>query len=387
MSYFKVVDREIKRFVKTPLAWVISFIFPLTMSIIICLIFGKGTINNLPIAVWNADNSQLSRMLVRNLNFLPACHVKYNINSIEEGKNLLIEGKVYGIVVIPKDFQRDLYRMSQPKLVFYYNNQRILIGGIISRDVNMMVQSMLVALDAKMKSKKGLPFEEAVKQSNLINVVDHIRSNPYFNYLYLLAVAALGHIIQISIAMTSVWTIGSEFKFGKTKEWIETANGSIVVAFLGKMTPYLIIFLALLTLVYQLYFGIYMAPYTGNIIVGILATIVFVITCLSMGVIFMSVNGNFRFGLSFCAFYVAIGFALAGVTFPVMAMPPVIKVYTSMMPLNYWVQIMLDQSIRQIPYIYDLKFFLPSLCITFVGLLALYRLKKLALDENRWFQS
>ena len=69
----------------------------------------------------------------------------------------------------------------------------------------------------------------------------------------------------------------------------------------------------------------------------------------------MSINGNFRLGLSFCAFYVAIGFALAGVTFPVMAMPPVIKAYTATMPLNYWVQVMLDQSMRGIPYIYDLK--------------------------------
>lgn len=387
MGYKNVVKREINRFKSDFLGIIISFIFPLAMCIIICLIFGKATPTDLPIGVLSNENSQISRLFVRNLNTLPSCKVKYQVTNLEEGKKLLVEGKIYALVVIPKNFQRDIYRFSQPKLVFYYNNQRILIGGIISKDVTTMVQTMMVGLDAKIKSKKGMPFKEAVKQSNLINVVDHIRSNPYFNYLYLLSLTAFGHMLQIAMVMTSVWAIGTEFKYGTAKEWLKEADDSILTAFLGKLTPYFVIFVVLFAIVYLLYFGIYQAPFVGNILLGFLITLVFILTCLSMGAIFMSINGNLRYCLSFSAFYVAIGFALAGVTFPVMAMPLPIKIYTSIMPLNYWVQIMLDQSLRNVPYIYDLRFFIPLLCIMSVSFLALPRLKNLAKDEKRWFQS
>ena len=84
---------------------------------------------------------------------MSSAKVKYQLTNLEEGRQLLIEGKIYGFVVIPRNFQRDISRMQQPKLVFYYNNQRILIGGIVSKDITMMVQSMIVGLDAKIKSK------------------------------------------------------------------------------------------------------------------------------------------------------------------------------------------------------------------------------------------
>ena len=315
MSYTSVVKREINRYSKSPLAWFISFFCPFILCVIICLIFGNSTPRDLPIAVWNADNSQLSRTIVRNLNTLPSCKVKYQLTNLEEGKQLLIEGKIYGFVVIPKNFQRDIYRFSQPQLVFYYNNQRILIGGIVSKDITAIAQSMIVGIDAKIKSKSGLPFDEAIKQSNLINVVEHIRSNPYFNYMYLIALTAFGHIIQISILMTSVWALGMEFKYGTTKEWLKEADNSIIVAFLGKMTPYFVIFTILFAIIYLIYFGIYQAPFYGNIFVGLLATIIFIITCLSLGALFISINGNFRYCLSFSAFYVAMGFALSGWTY------------------------------------------------------------------------
>ena len=100
MAYKDVVKREIERFSKSPLAWIISFFFPLIMCIIICLIFAKASPTDLPIAVYNADNSQISRTIVRDLNTLQSCHVKYRTTNLEEGHQLLIEGKIYGFVVI-----------------------------------------------------------------------------------------------------------------------------------------------------------------------------------------------------------------------------------------------------------------------------------------------
>lgn len=386
MSYLNVVKREIKRFYKRPLIWTVSFILPFFLCILICLIFSKGSPTNLPVAVLDEDNSEISRLFVRNLNTLPSCNVAYRITDLNEGKKLITEGKVYAIFAIPKEFQKDLYRLKQPKLVFYYNNQRILIGGIISKDVNLMVQTMLVGIDAKMRSKRGLPMTEAIKQANLIKVYEHIRSNPYFNYQYFLSLIAFGHILQIHIVLTSLWALGTEFKLGTAKDWLKTADESIIIAFLGKETPYFIIFSILFAILYLICYVFIGMPYEGNILFGIFSTTIFIITCLSVGLIFIGINGNFRYGLSNAAFYVAMGFAFAGVTYPVMAMPILAKMYSAMLTLSYWVQIIIDQSFRKIPVIYDLKHILSMLALMGLGLLFLPRIKKFAYDEKRWYQ-
>lgn len=386
MAYLNVVKREIKRFYKRPLVWSFSLIIPLTMCLLICLIFSKGSPTNLPVAVLNEDNSEISRMLVRNLNTLPSCNVKYQVTSMQEGNKLLTRGEIYAFLVIPKDFQKDIYKLKQPKLVFYYNNQRILVGGIISKDVNNLVQSMLVGMDAKMRNKRGMPMEEAIKQSNLINVNDHIRSNPFFNYQYFLSLVAFGHILQINLLLSSVWALGSEFKLGTTKEWLKSAEDSILIAFLGKLTPYFIIFFFLFVFLYFVYFGITAVPYVGCWIIGILATILFITACFSLSAVFISLNGNLRFALSAATFYVAMGFAFAGVTYPVMSMPLAAKIYNAVLPLNYWSKIMIDQSLREIPPIYDLKLLAILFGMSLIGFFALLRIKSLAKDEKRWYQ-
>ena len=386
-AFIKVLKREIKRVYKQELFWLLAFVIPLSLCLLMCFIFSKGSPTNLPIAVLNQDNSEISRMFVRNINTLPSCLVKYNVSNFQEGHQLLTEGKAYGFIAIPHNFQHDLYRLKQPKLLFYYNNQRILIGGIISKDINTLVQTMMVGIDVKIRTKYGMPMEEAIKQSNIINIKEHILSNPYFNYQYFLSLIAFGHILQINFILTMLWGLGSEFKRGTAKEWLRTANNSIFVAFFGKMIPYFVIYLLLFSVLYFIYFVILGVPYVGNVFMGIVATIIFVFTCCCVSIIFISINGNFRYALSGTAFYVAMGFAFAGVTYPTMAMPLIAKIYSYSIPITYWITTMINQSLRGVPFVYDIKNIVALVVLSGVCLMFLPRVKRLALDESRWYQA
>lgn len=280
-----------------------------------------------------------------------------------------------------------MYRLKQPSLLLYYNGQRILIGGIISKDITMLAQTLSVGIDAKIRTKRGIPMSEALKQSYLIRIDDHVRSNPYFNYQYFLSIVAFGHILQISMLLSAVWALGTEFKYGTAKEWLECANNSIFIAFLGKMFPYFCIFTTIFFILYFVYFVLLNAPYSGNILIGFIINVMFIITCLTMSAIFIIIaRGNFRMAVSGSAFYVAMGFAFAGVTFPVMSMPLVAKIYSAMLPLSYYSQVMIDQSLKNIPAIYDLKFAIALTGLGLWGIVNLPFIKIFALDEKRWYK-
>ncbi|MBQ3642758.1 ABC transporter permease [bacterium] len=386
MSYINVVKREFERIKKSPIIWASTFILPFLMCFLICIIFAKGSPQDMPVAVFNQDNSEISRVFVRNINTLSTVKVKYQVTSLKEGEELLKDGKAYGFIYIPKDFQRDIYRYKQPPLVFYYNNQRILIGGIISKDINMIAQTMMVGADAKLRMKSGVPKDIAISQANLIKVNEHIRSNPYFNYLYFLALIAFGHILQVHFVLSVVYVIGTEFKYGSAKEWLECADNSILKAFFGKVAPYFVIFTLVMAIIYLIYFGFYNVPYTGSIWVGILTSLLFITSCISFATLFIAFNGNLRYAISGSAFFVAMGFAFSGVTYPVMAMPLPSRVFSATMPIYYYIQTILDQTFRQIPLRYDLIFILIQVFITVICLLSLILIKKYAYDETRWYQ-
>ena len=384
--YLNVIKREISYFSKSRTAWALMLIIPIFTCFLICQIFKEGSPKNLPIGVMDFDDSEFSRMLTRDIQAMPSCDVRKVVTSLSEGKNLIVRGDIYALIVIPRDFQKNLYLMKNPKLVFYYNNQTILIGGIISKDITTLAKTLMVGIDAQMRMKKGLPKDFSIKSANLVAVDEHIASNPYLNYQYFLSLISFGHILQIMVLFVSVWSFGREFKYGKTKEWLQCANNSIIIAFLGKLTPYFFIFSITFFIIYFMYFGLYNAPFRGDYFFIVLNTLTFIATCLSLGALFVSFNGNFRYSLSSAAFYCAMGFAFAGVTFPVISMPLVARFYSDSLPLTYYIRGMIDQTLKGVPSHYNLGNIYAMFVLMILGFLSLYRLKKLAMDESRWYQ-
>ncbi len=383
---FEVFKREILRIKKRKDILVALLVLPILFSFMICEVFKVGTPKDLPIAVFDGDNSQISRKLIRMVNSTPACEVKTDVINIEEGKEKILNGEVYALIVIPKDFSRDIYRLKRPSVVFYYNNQMILTSGAISKDVNLAVQTLITELDAGLRIKKGTSFEIAKKQVNLVSVDEHIKSNPYLNYAYFLSLGAFCHIFQILVLALSVWALGSEFKEGSTKKWLECANNSILIAVFGKLLPYFIIFFVELILTYLLYFVIYGAHFNGNTLFVILGGILFILACQSMAIVIVGITSNLRLSLSCAAFYTAMGFAFAGVTFPIVAMPFVARLISVILPLRHYSDILINEVLRGVSFNYSIFSFLSLFAFICLGLIFIPRLKKVASDEARWYR-
>lgn len=61
--------------------------------------------------------------------------------------------------------------------------------------------------------------------------------NPWMNYnVYLSAIMIPGILILFMLLLT-VYTIGKELKFEKSKVWLRLAHDNIIVALIGKLLP------------------------------------------------------------------------------------------------------------------------------------------------------
>ena len=381
-----VIKREFEILKNNSFVLYVLLLAPIIFSCIIIGTFFTGSLNKLPVSILDEDNSAISRQIQRAVNSVPSAEIKYKVLNLAEGQRLLTEGKAYALIVIPKNFSRDLKRMSVPKIVLYYNNQTILIGGVISKDILTVLYTTAGAVDAATRIKKGLPPKIALNKVNLIRVDEHVKSNPYLNYSYFLTFAAIAHIFQIFAVFISIWSFGNEFKKGTTKEWLSVANDNIYKAVFGKILFYSSIITILMLSVYFGYILLYKAPFEGNVLFFMISSFIFVLAYQLIGMMFVAILSNYRLAMSCGAFYTSLAFTFAGMTFPVMAMPLIGKIYSSFLPIRPFVNVVIDQTMKGIPPIYDIGYLLWISGLGLMGFLSVYLLNKHVYREDLWYQ-
>ena len=384
--FINTIKREISKIKFNKFLMVMLFIAPIVFSIVVIWTFSAGIPKNLPIAVLDLDNSDITRTITRAIDSTPSAKVRYKVENYNQGYDLIKEGKVYAIIVYPKDFKKDLNRNNTPQIVYYYNNQMILIGSIITKDIQSAVMTLTKSVDAQIRMKKGLAKDPTLSKINLIRVDEKIKSNPYLNYSYFLSYAAVAHVFQIFAVLLAVWTLGIEFKEGTTKEWLKEADNSIISAAFGKLSVYLIVLLIQMFIVYGGYVIIYGAPFEGNILFTIFSSGIFLLAYQLIGLAFVAVLSNLRFAMSVGAFYTSLGFSLAGMTFPNMGMPLFARFYSSLLPVRPYVNLLIDQTMKGFMLKYDLIYLFWIMAIGLLGTMFVPLLKKHANNEDLWYQ-
>lgn len=383
MNAFKsVFKREIKKILSSKQIILIMTIVPMLLSLIFMYIFQEESPKDLPICVVDYDNTKTSGEFRRMLDSSPAIKVFYIPQNETIAKNNIIRGKSYAVIVIPNNFQSDILKGNKPTISFKYNNQYLLTGGIIYKDVIAVFKAFQTEQKYKKLIKSGVSHSKALKILNPIIIDEHIKSNPYLNYAYFLILAALAHILQILATFAVIWSFGSEFKNCTSQKWIESADNSIFTAVYAKILPYLIIFTVIGISMFLIYEITYNTPINGNIFFLLLTLPLYLLAYQSVGVLIVSITNNLRLSLSIGSFYTALGFTFAGITYPVFAMPFLGKIFANLLPVHHWLKIGLGQTLIGIPVKYQLNICLILIIFCLLPLPFMAKLKNNALDEK-----
>lgn len=114
--------------------WLLSCLtwIPLLLAASIWLIFSQGIARDLPVAVVDLEHSQISQQFTRLVDASPTLQVTQKYSSASDAAKAMIERDIYGYVVIPRHFDRDLLLGLNPQVSVFYNSQFILIGKLVN---------------------------------------------------------------------------------------------------------------------------------------------------------------------------------------------------------------------------------------------------------------
>lgn len=380
-----VIVREFSRILSDRLYLLLMLIFPLLTMGILWALFSAGVPRNLPIVVNDGDDSHLSRRLIRMIDASPTLRVVKKVDTVDAGQKQILSGKSYALVVLPRNLEQDVLAMKAPQLICYYNNQLLLPGSLINRDLHAVIQSLSDQLEKKLRIQLNDMSAKPEQLLEPVRLETQVMFNPYLNYQYFLLGALLPAVLQILVTITTVYAFGSELKHGTAGAWFDLAEKRLGKAVIGKVLPYTGVFLILGFLINLVLYGWVGVPINGSLSLVLFGTILLVLVCQSIGILLVTITANLRLALSGALFYTVPALAFAGLTFPIMAMPFPGKVWAWALPLTHYLKIFVDQSIRGVPMVYSLLplgglalFLLPGPAT------AMLRLKRLITNKNYW---
>jgi ABC-2 type transport system permease protein len=366
----------------------ITLVLPLIAFSFFWIIFKSGVPTDLPITVYDADHTQTSRRITRMLDSTALLKVAGHAASIAEGKRQILRGDSHALVFLPKDMEKDILKGKSPSVVNFFNNEFLLIGSLINREVTTVLKTASKGLNLLTRQKKSEMTSAAMAQLEPVAVRRHVLFNPYLNYFYYLTGTLQPAMLQIFIVTMTIFAFGSELKEGTAGELFEKSRGNTSAVIIGKLLPYTLVYVLMGFFMNIYLFKIPGFPFRGSLAVLAAATVLFVLAYQAIGVLILAVTANLRMSLSVAGFYSATAFAFGGVTFPAMGMVSLAKLWSMLLPLTYYIKIFIDQSMKGAP----LSVSLPDLCaLSFFILggfaLSFFRMGKILKDPAYWGRS
>ncbi|WP_105903390.1 ABC transporter permease [Vibrio gangliei] len=131
MSWWQVFRCELKAIFTNPALLLTVFGGVVLYSFLYPLPYSQQLPREQSIVVVNLDNSSKSRELERMVDATPQVKITEHAYSLEEAKALFNQGKVHGILLIPRHFSRDLLLGKSPTLAYAGDAAYFLVYGTV----------------------------------------------------------------------------------------------------------------------------------------------------------------------------------------------------------------------------------------------------------------
>ncbi|RDU59622.1 ABC transporter permease [Helicobacter marmotae] len=228
------------------------------------------------VAIVDYDMSSSSRELISFLRASPHLEIVQILSHQEQGQKLIESQAIYGLIIIPHDFQKHLYERIPPVVAIMANASYLLIYGAI---VNASTEA-LEAFNTHLKNKAQI-HEHEILSPKLIPLF-----NPSMGYInYTLAPILIFILHQTLVAGAGIigGTQNQQFAQG-VRNYYSKANPFVLV--LSKIMVFFCIYVLLFAFYFGFAYEFYGVSVHAHVLDFWLFSIAFILSTAAFGVFF-----------------------------------------------------------------------------------------------------
>ncbi|OGW75700.1 MAG: ABC transporter permease [Omnitrophica bacterium RBG_13_46_9] len=327
-----ILIKEFKQIFRDPRMKTVIFITPLIQIILFGYAANKD-INYVPMAIYDRDNTNESREILRRFTYSKYFIPKHYIYTEEEMNWLLNKAQVTVVVHVDRGFGRNLVSGKNATMQLVYdgtdsNTAMIVMGyanAIISDYQNHVLKERADAMGLPSRAPKVDLRDRAWFNGNLVSR----------NY-YLPGVIAV--IVTMMSLLLSAMAIVKEKEIGTMEQLIVSPLAPIELI-VGKLAPFAVIALIQVILITILGVGWFNIPLRGNPLLLMFSAFIYLFTTLGVGLFISTISSTQQEAMMSVFLFYMPTMLLSGFAYPIANMPPVIQWLTFFNPLRYFLVI------------------------------------------------
>jgi ABC-2 type transport system permease protein len=308
-----------------------SIAIGLVMPVVLVLLFGYGLsldVTNVPVAIVLEDSSPAARELVSGFQMSQYFDTRI-LASMPAARQLMLERKVDGIVLIPSDFSRRLANSNA--------NVQLLVHGTDANNARI-IQAYAEGTVAQWSARRVAEGNQVA--SGPVTVQDRLWFNEANDSHYFLVPGLIVLIMTLIGAFLTAMVMAREWERGTLEALFVTPVRSDEIL-LGKTVPYFALGMFGLLLCIVAAKFLFHVPLRGSIVVLMLVSMLYLLVALGIGLLVSSVTRS-QFVASQLALVVSFlpAMMLSGFLFDLRSAAVAVRLISYMMPARYYVSLL-----------------------------------------------
>ena len=312
----------------------LTFAMMIGVPVMQLIVFGfaiNSDPKHLPLAVVSAENTTLSRSLVRAIENSGYFEVTMQPPTAAEAQRRLTLGEVQFVLEIPSDFDRKLIRGERPALLLQADASDPAATGNALAAVQQLAQTAL------RNDLKGALAPHAAADPPFDLRLQRLY-NPEGITQYNIVPGLMGVILTMTMIVMTALAVTRELERGTMENLLAMPVRPIEVM-IGKILPFVLIgYVQVLVVLLAARYAFHV-PMVGSLWLLLACTLVFILANLTIGITFSTLAKNQTQAMQMGFFFLLPSILLSGFMFPYRGMPEWAQVFGEVLPMTHFLRI------------------------------------------------
>ncbi|HLF53407.1 ABC transporter permease [Flavobacterium sp.] len=332
-TIFFIIQKEFRQIFRNKAMLPIIFILPI-IQLLILSNAASFEVKNIKLSYIDNDHSSASRELISTFSASAYFNVVQNFSSKKEADRQMQMGKVDVILEIPNHFERNLLNDKKSNLSVSINA----IDGAAAGVTNVYISQIINNFNQKIQTKLFQYNDGSFIQPQNIITIPSFWYNETLNYKTLMVPGILVLLVTMLTLFLSSMNIVREKEMG-TLEQINVTPIKKYQFIIGKLFPFWVLGLVILTVGLLIAKGIFNIPMLGNIGLIYLFTSVYLLVILGIGLFISNHTETQQQAMFIAWFFTVIFILMSGLFTPIESMPVWAQKVTLFNPIRYFVEV------------------------------------------------
>ncbi|MCX4331247.1 MAG: ABC transporter permease [Muribaculaceae bacterium] len=364
--------RELAFFSRRPMMLVVMFFAPVLLLLFFISLMGAGLPTDLPAGIVDEDDTSTTRTLVRTLDAMENTDLRYRYSTFSEAREAMQRGEIYAFFHIPRGTTERALGQRQPKIGFYTNESYLIAGSLLMRDMRTASEMIGMGVSRQTFVAKGMGDNAAMAAVRPIAIEAHPIGNAVLDYSVYLSNIIVPGCIMLLVMIFTPYTIGLEWKRNDQRKAYNLAGRSTTLFLVGKLIPQTLLFSLMMLLCDVVFYKYLHFPCRGGLWMMWGIGVLCILAAQAFGVfVYGLLQGNMRFSMCVCSLWGIVSFSISGLSFPTMAMSPLLQAAAWLFPLRHYYLLYVNQALHGYSILYAWPSIVALLCFLLLPLLTL----------------